>query len=100
VAALAASAPLVTCHGHRPAACTAFGLTARGLVLLSRVLAHDADVLDLVPAMLLVALGLGFGFPALQAPRCMAAQPLMRGWTPAITPASSSSASAASWRRP
>jgi hypothetical protein len=66
VAALAASAPLVTRHGHRPAACTAFTLAAAGLVLLSRVPAHDADALDLVPAMLLVALGLGLGLPALQ----------------------------------
>ena len=31
VAALAASAPLVTRHGHRPAACTAFTLAAAGL---------------------------------------------------------------------
>lgn len=66
VAALAASAPLVTRHGHRPAACTAFTLAAAGLLLLSRVPAHDADALDLVPAMLLVALGLGLGLPALQ----------------------------------
>jgi hypothetical protein len=65
VAALAASAPLVTRHGHRPAACTAFGLAAAGLLLLSRVPAHDADALDLVPAML-VALDVGLGLPALQ----------------------------------
>jgi predicted MFS family arabinose efflux permease len=66
VAALAASAPLVTRYGHRPAACIAFALAAAGLLLLSRVPADDADALDLVPAMLLVALGLGLGLPALQ----------------------------------
>jgi hypothetical protein len=63
---LAASAPLVTRHGHRPAACIAFALAAAILLLLSRVAAHDADALDLVPAMLLVALGLRLGLPALQ----------------------------------
>jgi hypothetical protein len=47
VAALAASAPLVTRHGHRPAAaCIAFALAA-AILLLSRVAAHDADALDL-----------------------------------------------------
>jgi EmrB/QacA subfamily drug resistance transporter len=66
VVALAVSAPLVTRHGHRPAACVAFALAAAGLLLLSRVLAHDAGALDLLPAMLLVALGLGLGLPALQ----------------------------------
>jgi hypothetical protein len=63
VAALAASAPLVSRHGHRPAACIAFALAAAGLLLLSRVPAHDADALDLVPAMLPVALGLELGPP-------------------------------------
>jgi hypothetical protein len=66
VVALAASAPLVTRHGHRPAACVAFALAAAGLLLLSRVPAYDAGALDLVPAVLLVALGLGLGLPALQ----------------------------------
>jgi EmrB/QacA subfamily drug resistance transporter len=66
VVALAASAPLVTRHGHRPTACLAFALAAAGLLLLSRVPAHHASALDLVPAMLLVALGLGLGLPALQ----------------------------------
>jgi MFS family permease len=66
VVALAASAPLVTRHGHRPAACVAFALAAAGLLLLSRVPAHGAGGLDLVPAMLLVALGLGVGLPVLQ----------------------------------
>jgi predicted MFS family arabinose efflux permease len=66
VVALAASAPLVTRHGHRPAACVAFALAAAGLLLLSRVPAYDAGALDLVPAVLLVALGLGPGLPALQ----------------------------------
>ena len=64
--ALAASAPLVTRHGHRPAACIAFALAAAGLLLLSRVLGHGAGAWDLMPAMLLVALGLGLGLPALQ----------------------------------
>jgi MFS family permease len=66
VVALAASAPLVTRHWYRPAACAAFALAAAGLLLLSRVPAHGAGGGDLVPAMLLVALGLGVGLPALQ----------------------------------
>lgn len=66
VVALAVSAPLVTRRGHRPAACIAFALAAAGLLLLSHLPAHDAGALDLVPAMLLVALGLGLGLPALQ----------------------------------
>jgi EmrB/QacA subfamily drug resistance transporter len=66
VVALAVSAPLVTRHGHRSAACIAFALAAAGLLLLSRIPTHGASALDLVPAMLLVALGLGLGLPALQ----------------------------------
>jgi MFS family permease len=66
VVALAASAPLITRHGHRPAACVAFALAAAGLGLLGRVPAYDAGGLDLVPVMLLVAGGLGLGLPALQ----------------------------------
>jgi hypothetical protein len=66
VLALAASTPLVTRYEHRPTACIAFAFAAAGLLLLSRIPAYRADIMDLVPAMLLVALGLGVGLPALQ----------------------------------
>lgn len=65
-AALAASAPLVTRHGYRRAAGAALVFGAAGLLLLSRVPVHGAYGPDVVPALLLLAFGLGVGLPALQ----------------------------------
>lgn len=81
--ALAASARLVTRHGHRPTACMAFALAAAGLLLLSRMPTHGASALGLVPAMLLVALGLGVGLPALQGAALHGSTRADAGWPPA-----------------
>jgi MFS family permease len=63
--ALAVSTALISRSGHRPAACVAFASAAVGLLLLSRAIA-DTSAAGLIPAMLLLALGLGVGLPALQ----------------------------------
>ncbi len=64
--ALMASTRLIIHYGHWVTACVAFALTATGLLLLSWVLADDSTAMDLVPATLVLAAGLGTGLPALQ----------------------------------
>jgi EmrB/QacA subfamily drug resistance transporter len=48
--------------GPRPVAAVGFGLTATGALLLSRLPAHAAVLVDLLPGLLLATAGLGAGF--------------------------------------
>jgi MFS family permease len=67
IAAIGLSFVVTARIGHRSTLLVAFGTATAGMLWLSRLTPQSTYVRDLLPALLVLAVGFGFGFPSLQA---------------------------------